>query len=385
VRVLHLISNYKYTGPVDPAMGLAVSLRELGVDTRLAVGRSPVEPRPLDSVLEERRIEPISGLYLNKHRHPLTDRLDARRLVAVLAEQPVDVLHAHLDNAHEIAMRTCRYLRALSNMGRKVTIPRVVRTLYDGEAPAKNRRFRNLYGPGLAGAFVFGQQVASVLRERFAMHPDRVVRLDGAVALDRFQPQEPDLQMRERLGLPADAIVGGIVARIQKHRRYEILLEAVRRVLVTVPKFHLLVLGRGTYAHELAHERADALGISRHVCLPGYLGGKEYTSALSCFAFKIFLVPGSDGTCRAVREAMAMGIPLIVSRRGLLPELVRDGEDGLVVDDEVESLANALRSLARDGDLRRRLGAQALARARVDFAPRRQAEEVLAAYRRWLV
>lgn len=385
MRVLHLISNYKFTGPVDPALGLVASLRERGVDSRFAVGRSPTRWSPLDAVLDERRLEALPGLYLHKHRHPLHDRLDARRLVELLAERPVDVLHAHLDNAHEIALRACRYLRRLAKARRDLQIPRVVRTLYDGEAPPSSRRFTQLYGNGLRGAFVFGERVGAGLRERFNLGEERLVRLDGAVALDRFQPRQPDLAMREQLGLSEGAIVGGIVARIQKHRRYDVLLEAVRRVILVVPEFRLLVLGRGTYAQELAHERADTLGISSHVCLPGYIGGDDYPRALSCFDFKIFLVPGSDGTCRAVREAMAMGIPLIVSRRGLLPEIVRDGEDGLVVDDEVEPLAEALLRLAQDAEFRARLSANCRVRASEEFAPERQAEKVHEAYRRWVV
>jgi glycosyltransferase involved in cell wall biosynthesis len=120
------------------------------------------------------------------------------------------------------------------------------------------------------------------------------------------------------------------------------------------------------------------------VCLPGYVGGDDYPRALACFDFKIFLVPGSDGTCRAAREAMATGVPVIAAKRGLLIEMVRDGEDGLLVEDDVGPLSEAIRRLATDKALRERLGRNALERARSDFSQKRQAEAVAAAYRRWL-
>src|SRR5262249_35702034 len=70
-------------------------------------------------------------------------------------------------------------------------------------------------------------------------------------------------------------------------------------------------------------------------------------------------VPGSDGSCRAVREALALGKPVIAARRGMLPELVRHGETGLVIDDEPGELARAIVELARDRERRAKMSARA--------------------------
>jgi glycosyltransferase involved in cell wall biosynthesis len=323
-------------------------------------------------------------LRLPKHRRLLLNRADVKRLARRLESSPADVLHAHLDNAHGVAIRARRALRrglGLREAGRR---PLVVRSLYDDTAPARTLRHRWLHAREADGIFVFGESVRRTFIERFGLPEGRVVRLDGAVDSTRFRPLDPAVTPRERLGIPAGAIVAGIVARIQRHRRFDVLLEAFRRALAEVPELHLLVLGRGTHARELAQDRARSLGIAAHVGLPGYVAGDDYPPALACCDFKIFLVPGTDGTCRAVREAMATGLPVICSRRGLLPEIVRDGQDGLVVDDEPAPLARAMVTLARDEVLRRTLGASALRRAREDFSLGRQAEMVLAAYRRWL-
>jgi len=260
----------------------------------------------------------------------------------------------------------------------------VVRSLYDDEAPEPGLRTRWLYAREADGVFVFGESVRRNLVERFALGEERVVKLQGAVSSERFHPREPGDDLREAFGIPREAIVVGIVARIQRHRRFETLLEAMRRVLEAVPNVKLLILGRGTHAQELARDRARRLGIEKDVVLPGYVGGDDYPRALACFDVKVFLVPGSDGTCRAVREAMATGIPVVASRRGLLPEIVRDGVDGLITSDEPEPLFQALRRITSDAALRRELGQNALKRAREDFSLRRQAEAVLDAYRRWM-
>jgi glycosyltransferase involved in cell wall biosynthesis len=389
MKVLHLVSNRKLTGPVDPAIHLARALQELDVDSRVAVGRPQPGEGPIDHLVRERGIEPITELCLPKHRRLWANRADLLRLLPMLEADPVDVIHAHLDNAHGLSLRARRGLaeatpRVLGSPVATGPRPLIVRSLYDDEIPRSSLRYRWLYGRATDGVFVFGERLRRTLVERFGLSEEQVVKLDGAVSTERFRVRNHDENLRERLGIPREAVVVGIVARIQRHRRFEVLLEAVQRVMKKLPEVRLLILGRGTHARRLAHTRARELGITDRVFLPGYVGGEDYPAALSCFDMKIFLVPGSDGTCRAVREAMASGIPVIASRRGLLPEIVRHEVDGLVVEDEVEPLERAIEKLAGDANLRRQFGEKALQRAREEFSLMRQAETVLGAYRRWM-
>ncbi|HVQ25658.1 MAG TPA: glycosyltransferase, partial [Planctomycetota bacterium] len=95
---------------------------------------------------------------------------------------------------------------------------------------------------------------------------------------------------------------------------------------------------------------------------------------------------GSDGSCRALRELLVMGLPAIVTPRPPLPEIVEDGRSGLVAEESVEGLAEALDRLVADaaGRARLRQGALASARRRFDLEAQTAAtmafyEEVLAA------
>ena len=89
MRVLHLISNHKFTGPVDPALGLVRALVDLGVECRVAVGRPPAGDRGLADILRQRELDSIEGLELPKHRRLLANRRDARRLADILQREPV--------------------------------------------------------------------------------------------------------------------------------------------------------------------------------------------------------------------------------------------------------------------------------------------------------
>jgi glycosyltransferase involved in cell wall biosynthesis len=93
-----------------------------------------------------------------------------------------------------------------------------------------------------------------------------------------------------------------------------------------------------------------------------------------------FLVPGSDGTCRALLEAAACGIPAVTPRRGALPEIVADGETGLLADESPAALASAWQTLFADPARRAAMGAAAHARAAKCFAPDGLADSVLRLY-----
>lgn len=94
----------------------------------------------------------------------------------------------------------------------------------------------------------------------------------------------------------------------------------------------------------------------------------------------MLVLPSFDeGFGLPVAEAMGMGVPVIVSRRGSLPELA--GDAGLTVDpDDPEGLAAAMRRVLSDAALRRRMIEAGLERARA-FDPAAAARGVLAAYR----
>jgi hypothetical protein len=159
LRVLHLISNHKFTGPVDPALELARALLAAGAETRVAVGRAPSGNGVLDDILRRKGLEPFPGLELPKHRRLLANRRDAARLVEHLRREPVDVLHAHLDTAHGTAARVVHLLGRTTAGAAGRGTPLVVRSLYDDRAPRPTLRHRRLYGRQCDGIFLFGRRV----------------------------------------------------------------------------------------------------------------------------------------------------------------------------------------------------------------------------------
>jgi glycosyltransferase involved in cell wall biosynthesis len=134
------------------------------------------------------------------------------------------------------------------------------------------------------------------------------------------------------------------------------LLRAARIVLDAVPDAHFVLAGEGS--HRPVYEALSReLGIARAVTWTGMIRNplKEgvFDAADICCLFSQW----QEACPLAVLEAMAFGVPVIVSNTGGLPELVADGHTGCVVDkDDVCALADRILKLLADADLRKRLG-----------------------------
>ena len=176
--------------------------------------------------------------------------------------------------------------------------------------------------------------------------------------------------MREEMGVASSTILIGVVARMQPHRRFDLLFEALGRVVKDEPDIRLVLIGRGTRQDEVADRPVSELGLSNHVIFAGYRV-EDYADVLGALDIFTFLVPGSDGTCRALLQAAAIGLPLVGSKRGAIPEIISNGQTGLVVSEEAGALATAWTTLIRDPDRRREMGQAAGQEAAIRFLPDR--------------
>ncbi len=377
-RVLHLFANYKWTGPADPAIRAAARLRELGVDAVFAQAGF-VHPGGEHRVAEElwnRRLPVVTGLELRKHFHPVSLLRDVAALRRIVVRDRVALLHCHQPADHLIAALACRRL---------ASPPPIVRSLYEPAPPQR----------GLRERYAFGRT-----RAVFAPTPDArdgVVAAFGAAPGDVLlqepvtEPRELDgANLRAAWGLDARHRVVGITARIQPHRRFDLLWATARVVVDAVPDARFVLLGRGNDqdTRALVTEPVARLALEAHVVLPGYQKGPAYDAALRSLDAFLFLVPGSDGTCRAVCDAMAFGLPVVCTKRGILPSLVaarRAGEvPGIACDEEPAALGGALIRLLRDAAARRAEGRAALRRARLDMDPVAAARATVGVYERLL-
>lgn len=221
----------------------------------------------------------------------------------------------------------------------------------------------------------------------------RVFAVHNAVDSAIFRPDVPVADrsaMRARLGVPADAPLIGCVARLIRWKGHDTLLEAFIAVRRAVPDARLVLAGvngdtspdgQGSFEDYLVR-RVTALGLRDAVTFAGYVPSHEMPglyAALDVLAHAAIEEPFG----LALVEAMASGRPVVAVGAGGVPEIIRDGVDGVLVPrEQPEALAAALVRILQDPLLAGRLARAGCDRARDTFSPEHQATLMLDVYRR---
>ena len=144
------------------------------------------------------------------------------------------------------------------------------------------------------------------------------------------------------------------------------LLPAMKQLAPNLPSVNLVIGGNGEV--DRAQAMVDTLGLTSRVSLMGWVNGEAKLALLRSADFYV-LPSHNEGLPVSLLEAMSWGLPLISTRVGGIPELVRDGVDGILVEPgDVPALAAAISRLAGDADLRFRMGQAARARVEAHFS-----------------
>lgn len=195
--------------------------------------------------------------------------------------------------------------------------------------------------------------------ENTTVHKDSIRVIPFGVDLSVFRPSVyRKSESREAFGLPERDIIISLIGRFDRQKGQEYLLRAIPAVLKKAPKAHFVLVGEETvgesgYLSELK-SLIRTLKIGRHVSF------KPFTHDIPRFlsACDLVTVPSFSETFGYVAvEAMAMGIPVIGTNAGGLPEIVVDGKTGLLVPPkDSAALARSILRLAIDSRLRTKLG-----------------------------
>jgi UDP-glucose:(heptosyl)LPS alpha-1,3-glucosyltransferase len=189
------------------------------------------------------------------------------------------------------------------------------------------------------------ERVAGQIQRRYQLAPGQLDVIHPGVDTERFRPDVAARRLlRAELGLAEGAVAVAFVGSDWQRKGLASLLEA----LASEPELWLLVLGRERRSGAW-RARAEALGIGRRTRFLGWRSDPERVLA----AADIFALPTRfDAFANAALEALATGLPLVVSRRAGAAELVVEGKTGSVIDpDDADGLVAALRTW-RDPALR---------------------------------
>lgn len=214
--------------------------------------------------------------------------------------------------------------------------------------------------------FVTGSAFAGdKLREVLGVEAGKIRPLPNGIA-PRALKESAEL-VREKLGVPTDAVLVGNVALLDPRKGHRYLLEAIAVAKQRLPgvKLSLAVEGLGPERSSL-EARATELGLSGEV---RFLGRYENIFDLMS-AFDIFALSstGLEDFPNVVLEAMSLGKPVVGTRVAGIPEQIEDGRTGLLVPPaDAEALGEAIARLAGDATARAAMGSAGLTRFEKDF------------------
>jgi glycosyltransferase involved in cell wall biosynthesis len=207
-------------------------------------------------------------------------------------------------------------------------------------------------------AVVVGEQVRRSFRAWYGAEP--VATIPNGIDVDAFRRPGARQQWRRENGFAAGDSLIASVARLEPQKNPLALIESFAQAFGDAPRWRLLLAGDGSL-REAAREYSARRGVAERV---HFLGVRTDVAELLAACDLFALSSHWEGNPMAVMEAMAAGLPVVATAVGSVPELVADGETGLLVlPGQERAFADALASLARDPGRWREMGNAGLRRA----------------------
>jgi glycosyltransferase involved in cell wall biosynthesis len=385
VRVLRVIARLNMGGPALHVAYLSDGLRDRGYDTTLVAGSLALGEESMAVVAERLGVPIVTIPELHREISPLLDLRAAYRLADLIREVRPQILHTHTAKAGTIGRLAARLL---GGAGPPIVVHtfhgHVLRGYFD---PVRSTAFRLLerwLARRTTALIAVSPEVRDDLvslgvapREKFTV-VRLGIELDERVGTDSDGPRA---ETRRALGIPADRFVVGWIGRMTGVKRTDDVLLAVRALRERGVDTVLCMVGDGP-DRDAVERRAHQLGIVRDSLFLGYQ--EEVASYYAAFD-ALILPSANEGTPVSAIEALAGGRPVVATRVGGVPDVVRDGVDGFLVEPgDVDAMAERLSALAADPPLRHRMGEAGRASVHERYSVERLLDDIDALYRRLL-
>ena len=333
MKILVLFSQHHFTGPAEPELKKLSALRDHGLQITFCFTRKP--PGTLAEKIASSGFNTLEEVQLYRKRPaPFSTWRDIRHLARFCESWQPDIVHCHLSHDHWTGMGVVRKMESG---------PVLIRSIHESrklELSSGDKVLHDRTDGFIVPSIKFAQKLAA----SFSLDPAHVEVIRGVVDTERFRPGLDTTAVFREVGAQMDAPLIGIVSRIKAGRGHSTLIEAFRLVMDKNPTARLLIVGRGEGMERLVAGNADLVK-SGHLNFLGFRTD-DLPNILNALRVKVLLGEGSDGSCRAVLEAMACETPVIAAEIGLLPETVENGRTGLLVrPDDVDFLVAALQSV----------------------------------------
>lgn len=370
MRVVHIVKVKGVAGAENHLLILLDGLRKRGIDAEFLL---LVEPSlPVDEMVQATEARGIPA-----HRVIIRGNADLglyRRLWRELRARKPDIVHTHLLHADLFAIPVAWLMRFTGKR------PIIISSRHNDDA-FRVQRYQRVLNNLLWRMSDAGIAISEAVR-RFSIdvegvRPDRIHTIYYGYQTEPGDPAALRREVREELGIPPEQTVIGMVCRLIEQKGIPYGIQAFSQIAEQFPDTILLIVGEGKLRSSL-EAQVKTLKLENRVRFLGWRADGARVMA----GFDIFLMPSLwEGFGLVMLEAMAHGLPIIGSAVSAIPEVVVNGETGLLVPPRDENrLAEAMTMLLRDAPLRKHMGLMGLERLETHFSVAKMVNETVALY-----
>lgn len=359
MKVLHVLPSVSPAlgGPTQVVLNLVKSLRQYGIDAEIATTNDN-GAKLLDVPLNQRiEYEQVPVWFLPRFSPPMKEFIFSTALTHWLWQhvRDYDILHNHylFSYASTCAGAIARYQQ----------IPYIVRTI--GQltpwALAQSRLKKQLY-TSLIERHNLNQATAIHCTSKGEVEDVRnfgiktpTLTLPLGVKQPTAQPDAKE-RLHEAYNIPTQTPTVLFLSRLHYKKRPDLLIQALSQLAAQIPDFHLILAGSGEldYISYLKNSIAS-LGLASMTTFAGFVTGEAKNLLLQ--GSDIFVLPSySENFGVAIAEAMAAGLPVIVTPGVQIAPDIANANAGLVIEGDIEPLKDAIAQLLTSPELRHQLG-----------------------------
>lgn len=382
IRILRVIARLNMGGPTLNVSYLTKGLEERGYETTLVAGRLARGEDSMAFAAQELGVEVVQVPQLHRELSPVYDPVSVRRLVQEIRRLRPHIVHTHTAKAGAVG----RLAALLAGDARPPVLVHtfhghVLRGYFDPMRTELFRETERFLARHTTRLIAVGPQVRDDLVALGVAPPEKFSVIRLGIDLTGRVTDGDGAGLRRLFGVPPERFVVGWIGRMTGIKRVPDVLAIFRRLLDLGIDAELCLVGDGPERSRL-EQRARELGISRRTLFAGY----QREIAPYFDLFDAFLLPSAnEGTPVVAIEALAARRPVVATRVGGVPDVVREGVDGFLTDvGDVDAAADALATLARDEGLRRRFGEAGRERVLPRYRVERLVDDVDALYRELL-
>ena len=325
LSVLHVNSAKTWRGGEQQTLYLARGLRDKGHDISIACQPgSPLEARARDDGLTVMPVN-MRGEW---------DLFAVAKLAYIIREEKVQILHLHTACAHTLGFMAAKITRR----------PKVVLSRRVYVRIRKNPLSFAKYFMGLDRIIAVSEGVRELVIKS-GISPEKIVVVHDGIDLERFNKVNNNKYLYDEFDLNPRNPVVGTVAALTAEKDYPNFLKAAVQVKARLPQARFLIVGEGKLRKEL-EVLAERLGLGSSVIFAGFRNDiPEIFSILDLFVMPSY----KEGLGTSILDAMVSRVPVVATKVGGIPELVKDGFNGILVPaGNPSALASGIISLLQD-------------------------------------